>query len=383
VIQTARFGFGRVATLVAAAVGVLFFAGVRGQSGEAGAGYKVIAPVTQGNLTVFPVIADVVRDTKNLITLDEGLRSGQVVITENGGAVGLQRRGLGAQVPQIWSEQPSMQGAMPRAMHGATVNQLALMNNSGRPLILLAGEIVTGGKQDRVVGKDRIIGPKSDPVALSVFCVEPHRWVETSANFGGFNPAMAQPSVRAQALSAKDQQGVWNEVAKSRAAVAGAAPMAAPAINGSSSYAAAMQNSYVQKELDAVAAPIDQSYEKLMKGLRAQQAVGAVIAINGEVVWADVFANPELLEKYWPKLIRSYAAEAIASRGWRGRVSAATSTRAAQEFLDGWEARRESVESEPGVYRNTELIGDNFDAFVLTSLLPGTGFNLHIAKMKR
>jgi len=33
------------------------------------------------------------------------------------------------------------------------VNRLVLVNNSKRPLLLLAGEIVTGGKQDRVIGK--------------------------------------------------------------------------------------------------------------------------------------------------------------------------------------------------------------------------------------
>jgi hypothetical protein len=30
---------------------------------------------------------------------------------------------------------------------------------------------VTGGKQDRVIGKDRIVPPESDPVDLGVFCV--------------------------------------------------------------------------------------------------------------------------------------------------------------------------------------------------------------------
>src|ERR1700693_3530032 len=67
---------------------------------------------------------------------------------------------------------------------GAQVNRLVLVNNSKRPLLLLAGEIVTGGKQDRVIGKDRIVPAESDPVDLSVFCVEPGRWVATSEHFG-------------------------------------------------------------------------------------------------------------------------------------------------------------------------------------------------------
>jgi hypothetical protein len=55
----------------------------------------------------------------------------------------------------------------------------------------------------------------------------------------------------------------------------------------------------------------------------------------------------------------------------------------AQVFLDNLSAKRETIESEPGVYRTTELLGSDFDAFVLTSLLPNTDFNVHIAKMKR
>jgi len=57
------------------------------------------------------------------------------------------------------------------------------------------------------------------------------------------------------------------------------------------------------------------------------------------------------------------------------------STREAQAFLDDFKARRESVESEPGVYRHTEIEGYGFEAFILTSLLPETGFDLHLAKM--
>jgi len=258
------------------------------------------------------------------------------------------------------------------------------MNNSDRPLILLAGEIVTGGKQDRVVGKDRIVPAHSEPIDLGVFCVEPHRWVEVSAQFGGLGFSMAQPSVRQKAMADKDQQAVWNEVAKSRAAVAQAVPApVAQALSGTSSYAKTMGNSAVQERLNAVAVPIERSYDKLMRELRAQNAVGAVVAVNGEIVWVDVFASASLLEKYWPKLIRSYAAEALGSRGPWIRPLSIPSIKDAQSFLDDFSARRESVESDPGVYRNTEIIGPDFDAFVLTSLLPGIHYDVHVAKMKR
>ena len=98
-----------------------------------------------------------------------------------------------------------------------------LINNSKRPLLLLAGEIVTGGKPDRVIGKDRIVPAESDPIDLGVFCVEPGRWVARSDKFGT-TIGLAQPSVRAKAMVDKDQQKVWDQVAEARGALVAAAP---------------------------------------------------------------------------------------------------------------------------------------------------------------
>lgn len=325
-------------------------------------GYKVLSPITHGNLTIFPVVSATSHDTRNFITLDEGLRSGEVVITEAGQVTPLMRR-----------------RPMPLPRHdGAQVNRLVLVNNSNRPLILLAGEIVTGGKQDRVVGKDRIVPANSDPLDLGVFCVEPGRWTATSDKFGSLHVQMAQPSVRARAMADKDQQKVWAEVNRSAQEMASAMPApAARNLAGTSSYARVMSNEEVKRQVDAVAAPMERSYESVVRELRAQNAVGVVVAINGQIVWADIFASTPLLEKYWPKLVRSYAAEAITSRGKGGRPT----VRAAQEFLDNFSGARQVVETEPGVFRHTEIDGDGFHAFELTSLLPKTGFDIHVSKM--
>ena len=165
-------------------------------------GYKVLPAIRQGNLTVFPVVAATSHDTQEFLTLDEGLKSGEVVVSESGSVRGLVR-GNHLQPPT-----PS----------GAQVNQLVLVNNSKRPLVLLAGEIVTGGKQDRVIGADRIIPPESEPIDLGVFCVEPGRWTGSSMQFGanGAPMPMAPPSVRNKAMVAKDQQQVWAEVGRAR-----------------------------------------------------------------------------------------------------------------------------------------------------------------------
>ena len=324
-------------------------------------GYKVLEPIRHGNLTVFPVVAARSHDTQEFLTLDEGLRSGDVIVTESGSVQPLMRR----------RRTPVPQG-------GAQVNQLVLVNNSKRPLILLAGEIVTGGKQDRVIGKDRIIPAESDPIDLGVFCVEPGRWTGSSAQFDSRNGAMAQPAVRAKAMAEKDQAQVWSEVGKARESLAllVPAPAAAP-VRETSSYARVMQNEEVKQRVDSVAEPIQRNYQSLIQQLRDQNAVGVVVAVNGQMVWADIFASTNLLEKYWPKLVRSYAAEAVVTRT-KDRTA---DIKQAQEFLNHLDGRHETVDSEPGLYRHTEIAGDGFRAFELTSLLPKTGFDLHLAKM--
>jgi len=356
--------------LFAGAFTLAFFPRTSVEAGEVPTStrYKVLAPIRHGNLTVFPVVAATTHDTNEFLTLDEGLRSGDVIVTEYGNVQGMIR----PRRRDLWSERDT------RRQPGAQVNTLVLVNNSKRPLILLAGEIVTGGKQDRVIGKDRLIPAESDPVDLSVFCVEPGRWTATSEKFNGLMGAMAQPAVRSKAMADKDQSKVWEEVGRSRAGIiAQAAPPAATALGGTSSYARVMQNEDVKQKVDSVAAPIERDYRSVIQQLREHNAVGVVVAVNGEIIWADIFGSTSLLEKYWPKLARSYAAEAIVTQSKNRDAD----EKSAQAFLDEMEGRHQTVDSEPGLYRHTEISGDRFKAFELTSLLPKTGFDLHVAKM--
>lgn len=340
--------------------------------------YKILAPITHGDLTIFPVVSAKVHDTSDFITLDEGIRSGDVVVTEVGNLHSTMRRRPPYQV---------------RPYGGAEVNRLVLVNNSKHPLILLAGEVVTGGKQDRVVGKDRIVPAESDPVDLSVFCVEHGRWTETSGKFDTHASVMLQPSVRMKAMADQDQQKVWDEVGRSRAEMSAKVTAAAPIVSGggaadnrtlyvgqlnsTTSYAKARENAAVKAQVDSIVEPMQKSYESVIKQLRNQNAVGVVVAVKGHIVWADMFASSALLAKYWPKLLDSYATEALTVPGASGEIS----IKEAQGFLANWQARHEVVDSEPGLYRQRELVGDKFRAFQLTSLLSKEAFDLHLSKM--
>jgi len=349
--------------------------------------YRVLAPIESGNLILFPVVRADGKSTVEtpFITLDEGLKSGDVEVTEAGRARGLVRP-RGTAEPQ-------------NAYRGDEVNTLVLVNHSKRPLLLLAGEVVTGGKQDRIVAKDRIVPADADPIDLSVFCIEPGRWTESSPEFGASDKSaahsfMVQPAVRERAMVDQDQQQVWDSVhgtmSKMEAAAAPPAPAstyrgggvmydtAPPMSLGTTSYAKMMENPAISQKVDEAAAPVMKAREEVLAKLRDEHAVGVVVAVRGEIVWADLFASTDLLARYWTKLVRSYAAESLTE----GENHVAPSVADAQHFLDMPSGGTENSEGEVGIYRYRELKSGNAETFVLESLLPGTGYDVHISKME-
>jgi hypothetical protein len=366
--------------------------------------YRVLAPIESGDLLLFPVVrasgkSGVPGDRSSslgwkspgstpFLTLDEGIKSGQVEVTEAGRVRGLVR-------PRTTEPENRYHGdsAPPERYRGDEVNTLVLVNNSNQPLLLLAGEIVTGGKQDRVIAKDRIVPAGGDPIDLSVFCIEPGRWTESSSTFGAAaktstHSFMVQPTVRQQAMVAKDQQQVWDsvhgaisqmEVAAAPSTLGGSsAGMGYPRSMGTTSYAKAMEDRAVSDKVDEAAAPVMKAREQVLAQLRQEHAVGVVVAVRGEIVWADLFADTDLLSRYWTKLVRSYAAESLTA----GETHSAPTVADAQHFLDAPSGGTETSEGDVGVYRYRELSSGGTETFVLESLLPGTGYDVHISKLK-
>ena len=322
--------------------------------------YHVLPPIQRGNLTIFPLVANHSFDTSQLLTLDEGIRSDQVIITEEGQERGLVRPG---------------QAIPPRT--GPQVNRLVLYNNSSRPLLLLAGEIVTGGHQDRVVGADSIVPAQTGPIDLAVFCVEPGRWTGPSPKFGAVATPMAQPSVRMPAMVEGNQGKVWDRVARAKASMANRlnAPEAA-AVAGTTSYAQAFQSAPVEKRIEQYGGL--ENEQAILRELRKQGATGVVVAVGGNILWADAFASTDLLARYWPKLIRSYVAEAMTTGG----ANTTPDVHQAEAWMQEASGGREVVETVPGVYRRTKFTGEGYDVITLRSMLPGESFDVHTAKLQ-
>jgi len=308
--------------------------------------WRLLGPVTYENISVFPVVSSTSQDTSPFLTLEEGLSTGEVLVREQG-SEGLVRGRDGRPV------------YVPQNNTGASVNQLVLINRSRRPLLLLAGELVSGGKQDRVIGKDRIIPAGAPPLPLSVFCVEHGRWTGVSQ----FTAAktIVHPSVREKAAVDQEQAYVWDAVRSgttSKAAPAApAARMSMRDIQGAidtngrtEAYEKIYQSRAVGVSIDDFVEEVRVRFARATSGLKEERVVGVVVAYGGEVAWSDIFASGDLFDHYWNKLLRSYAVEALARPTYRA-VASRDNANSFLRRLNG----HETEETEPGVYRWREI----------------------------
>ena len=321
-----------------------------------GDGWHVGNPIQKGRLTIYPLLGPAEGPVGNYLTLDEGVEAGTVKVGE-----------LGTLVASRMIRTP---GSAPGVARDASrVNELALVNNSDRPLLLLAGEIVSGGKQDRVVARDRIVPPHSDPVPLGVFCVEPGRWRGLSMEFVAAK-LMAHPELRKQAVVAQDQQKVWDEVASSRSAMAVTVTAAPTAINTStSSYAGTAKASAVEQKVELDASSF---LPKL-----PEDALGMVVAVDGRLVWADAFPNSALFRRYRTKLLQSYVVESYRAASANAGPPSSADVEKFLRMLGG----RQNIEVEPDLYRLVRSEADGLVTFELEALGVKGAQRLHFARM--
>jgi hypothetical protein len=346
--------------------------------------WRLLEPISYENLTIFPVVSSVGYDTSAFLTLEEGLSSGEVTVREQGAET-------------IVRDRNSTRSNPPSNYGGPSVNQLVLINHSKRPLLLLSGELVSGGKQDRIIAKDRLVAPGSQPLPLNVFCVEHGRW-SAGSQFSAAK-TIVHPSVREQAAVKQNQSEVWasvtagttasREVSGSGGGRGSAEATPAPRVSAdriaqtmrseapTQSYAKIYESREIGSSIDSFVAQVQRRFAAETRGLKGERVVGVVIAYGGEVAWSDIFASGELFDAYWSKLLRSYAVEAVARPGLREKASVGD----AHEFLRQLRGK-ENTESEPGVYRWREIKEGSLSQIELDALEPKT-ITLHRLVLRR
>ena len=183
-------------------------------------------------------------------------------------------------------------------MDDEDVNNLTLTNKSDQPLFLLAGEVIIGGKQDRIIGRNTIVPPKKTQ-SVPVFCVEHGRWDNSSKEFTTAK-ALAHGRLRGSA-NFDTQSDVWKEVA---------AKNSLRKTTSSTDTYRKVAKQQGDGTLTKWEKQFDTAIGKLSDADKAK-LVGFAVAVNGKVATVDVFDNPTLFKKLQGKLVRSYITEAI------------------------------------------------------------------------
>jgi hypothetical protein len=182
----------------------------------------------------------------------------------------------------------------------AEVNRLFVENISSDTIIILGGEIVRGGKQDRMIARDFMIPPHSGKLDIAVYCVEHGRWAPTDETvFFSIAEDVAPSKVRKAAADIAPQEKVWEEVKNLNEDLEVHAPTEA--------LASALDDVDMKKSTEP--------YKENLGSIDWPANVVGVIAVMGtEIVGLDIFAQHELFTKYYPSLLSSYSSDAHEDR---------------------------------------------------------------------
>lgn len=239
--------------------------------------YKFSGPFTHDNLTIFLIHGEDRFKGRKYMTLADALEKKVFVIHET-----------------------------------KSVNALTMENLSTEEVLILSGDILKGGQQDRVAQFDQIVPPKSGKVALAVFCVEhtAPRWgAEPTEKDKTFHSSPGQICTSALRLANRHKglQGeVWSSVAKAQGSLSMNAGRDVKTKESDSSLALSLGVKEVQEAVDRYITKLQPTFKD------KNDVLGFAFAINGKVYSADIYGSPSMFQMVWPRLLHASAVEAFA-----------------------------------------------------------------------
>jgi len=206
-------------------------------------------------------------------------------------------------------------GLVIKELEPEDVNRLMVQNKSSDWIFIMAGEILTGSKQDRILKDDLLLPPKSGKIIVSAYCVEKGRWTYNTEKFSS-NKTVSNINVRQKARESCEQDKVWHAVSETQSNC------------GFTPSTGALNETY---SAPAIQKNIDDLYDRF-KNLPGEYPGmnGVAVVIGDEILCSDLFGKKELFKKLWPKLLKSYLLEAC-SKG--GGASESAKTKDIQEFF--------------------------------------------------
>ena len=199
---------------------------------------------------------------------------------------------------EIYNNQIIQSNSISGGNVSGTVNTLIAKNISTDTIFVMAGEVVKGGKQDRVIGQDVVIAP-GEEINLSAFCVEKNRWVTKNENQGTFTGYynVTSMDIRKSVTEEKNQSEVWKKVDK----------------HTSQNKASSATSTYTNLEnSDDYQKGVKKYLEKFSSPFKNNNKIIGFIAVTGnEIIGCDMFATHELFINSYENLIHSYIGHAI------------------------------------------------------------------------
>ncbi len=238
--------------------------------------YKLSGPHMHGNLTLYYMHGPDTVPGKTVLTLKEAMEKKVVTVHET-----------------------------------SNVNTLTIENTSTEvEVFVMSGDVVKGGKQDRVIAFDLVLPAKSGVVPLPSFCVEQGRWrqrgAEATHQFTCSDSQICSKELKVAVNSSRQQGEVWKEVETSQKKISYNIGKNVQSAASPSSLQLALED----KDLQSTVA----EYETALAGgcRQAPDIIGMAVVVNGTVSGADVFGSADLFRKLHPKLLKAAATEAFA-----------------------------------------------------------------------
>jgi len=234
-------------------------------------------------LGVIPILTDKIPELPVLETLERALRIGVARITETSPA---------GQVPF-----------------------LLLKNTGDQPIIVLDGEEVVGGKQNRIINTTLVILARTS-VKVPVSCIQAGRWQHQRAYFDStgsvfrarsraVQKATVSASVRENGGFRSDQSAVWDEVSTSLHELG---------VNSATSDFREGREKVAHK------------LEKFVEAIRpAENQIGSIFLSAQGILGLEILGTPPLFSQVCGKVIRSFAFEVLSEPELNGAsIEAAT-----------------------------------------------------------
>src|SRR5690242_9952462 len=177
------------------------------------------------------------------------------------------------------------------------VHWLRINNNSNKKVYIGSGEMIMGGRQDRMVAHDTVLLPNGRDQYIPVMCVEEERWSEKEKKFGYNN--YANPMLRQVLDQSKNQVRIWKEISDQLTSSGIKSPSLA----------------YAGRRLDKKFSPQEDDYFKYFynKFKNSDSTIVGFVAMSGDkVIGCDVFAGTNLFYGELGPLLVGYIEQSIA-----------------------------------------------------------------------